>query len=131
MLATGNALTSLNVFTIEQRSRLIVRGIRTMIAVERYRNAHGDVPPTLESLVPDWLEELPIDPWSDASLRYTRVDPAKDRIGRSYLLYSIASDFRDDGGKEFQSDYIATPTLALPARPEFHGYDFVINADNW
>jgi hypothetical protein len=67
---------------------------RTAIAIERWRLAHHDnVPDSLAELVPDFLPAIPTDPFDDQPLRYKKLD-------RGYVVYSIGSDFTDDGGKE-------------------------------
>ncbi len=52
---------------------LIVVGVPTAVYVydvtgERYRLATGDFPETLDQLVPDYLEELPPDPFDGEPL---------------------------------------------------------------
>lgn len=63
----------------------------TAVACERYRLAHGDLPAKLEDLVPEYLASVPLDPFDEQPLRYV-VDAQGPR------LYSIGSDFKDDGG---------------------------------
>ncbi len=53
----------------------LVRTTVTGIAVERYRLRHGSLPDSLESLVPEFLETLPIDPYTGTALRYERLEP--------------------------------------------------------
>lgn len=65
---------------------------RIMLAVERYRLAHGSVPGTLDQVVPVYLATIPEDPFSRAPLRYRRMD-------RGFVVYSVGEDGRDDGGK--------------------------------
>jgi len=62
------------------------------IAVERYRKAHGSaLPPTLDALVPNFLDRVPVDPFSGA--------PVKLKVsGSDYVVYSFGSNFNDDGG---------------------------------
>ncbi len=67
---------------------------RTALAIERYRLATGRVPEKLEELVPQYLKEVPIDPFDGNPIRYRRTEPG-------YLLYSILGD-GDNGGKEKQ-----------------------------
>jgi len=66
---------------------------RTALAIERYRLATGKVPERLEELVPQYLKEVPIDPFDGQPIRYKRTDPG-------YRLYSILEDGRDNGGKD-------------------------------
>lgn len=51
--------------------RNTARFVRTAIAIERYRRAHGgDLPPTLEALVPDFIEEVPRSVFTGEPLAY-------------------------------------------------------------
>ena len=63
------------------------------LALRAYRLEHGAYPPTLKSLVPNYLSAVPADPFGGGEpLRY-KV------IGKTYKLWSIGPDGRDDGGK--------------------------------
>jgi hypothetical protein len=61
-------------------------------ALERYRAAHGDLPETLETLVPDYIKKLPTDVIGGQMLHYHRKSPA------DCLLYSVGWNETDDGG---------------------------------
>jgi len=59
--------------------------------LEAYRAEHGRYPESLAQLVPDYLPELPTDPWTG--------DPMPYRLaGDSYTLYAAGPNRRDDGG---------------------------------
>jgi hypothetical protein len=62
------------------------------IALERYRLRHGQLPPRLEALVPEFLSTSPYDPMSAQPLRY-RLRPEG-----GFVLYSVGDDGNDDGG---------------------------------
>lgn len=64
--------------------------LSAIIAIERYRRDHEQLPETLDVLVPDYLDALPLDWYADAPFGY-RVD------GDAYRLYSVNSNRRDDG----------------------------------
>jgi hypothetical protein len=66
---------------------------RTALAIERYRLATGEVPSQLETLVPRYLERVPIDPFDGNPIRYRHTEPG-------YILYSILEDGQDNGGRE-------------------------------
>jgi hypothetical protein len=67
---------------------------RCAVAIERYRLAHsGQLPPDLNSLTPQYLDEVPIDPFDGKPLRY-------QRRSKGYVIYSVGGDCKDDGGKE-------------------------------
>jgi hypothetical protein len=63
------------------------------IAVERYKRDKGTYPESLEVLQQTgYLNELPMDPWSDKPLVYRKT-------ADGYTLYSVGMNFTDDGGK--------------------------------
>ncbi len=66
--------------------------LRAAVAVKRYRMRTGEWPETLADLVPDFLNETPVDLGDGGSLRYRVSD---DRV----TVYSIGADRVDDGGK--------------------------------
>jgi hypothetical protein len=66
---------------------------RTALALERHRLATGRVPEQLDDLVPQYLKEVPLDPFDGKPLRYRRREPG-------YLLYSILEDGQDNGGRQ-------------------------------
>jgi hypothetical protein len=75
-----------------------IRATRTAIAIERWRLAHnGNVPDSLADLAPDFLPAVTKDPFDEQPLRYKK-------LARGYVVYSIGSDFTDDGGKERPAD---------------------------
>lgn len=78
---------------VDTRARAHLGMAKTALAIERYRLATDKVPERLEELVPQYLTEVPIDPFDDNPIRYRRTDPG-------YLLYSVDWDGQDNGGKE-------------------------------
>jgi hypothetical protein len=72
----------------------------TAIAIERYRRKHGQIPDELGQLVPDFLPQVPTDPYDGKPLRYVVLDD-------EYLLYSVGRDRVDDGGQgEYDPDIV-------------------------
>jgi hypothetical protein len=71
-----------------------IEGTRIMLAIEGYRADAGALPETLDALVPDYLEAVPVDPTHGDPFVY-RID-GDEAIG--YVLYSIGLDRTDDGG---------------------------------
>jgi hypothetical protein len=82
---------------------------RVLLAVERYRVAHGALPDAIDSLVPQYLAAVLEDPHDGEPLRYKRLD-------RGYMVYSVGEDGRDDGGKQ---------TPPMDARKHNETWDFV------
>jgi hypothetical protein len=76
----------------------------TAIALKRYQLRHGNYPPDLNSLVPEFASKVPRDPVDGQPLRY------RLNADGTFLLYSIGENGKDDGGdpsleKGFESYY--------------------------
>lgn len=76
------------VMMVEANKALVV----TAIAIKRHQLRSGNLPPTLDALVPEFLTAVPRDPVDGKPLRY---QPMPD--GR-FLLYSVGENGIDDGG---------------------------------
>ena len=76
---------------IDATPLVIDRGGRIAVAVERFRLDRKSLPASLGDLVPNYLSEIPADPYSGQPLLFKRTD-----IG--YTIYSIGPNFKDDGG---------------------------------
>lgn len=75
--------------------------LQTEVALLRYRANHGRFPSSLAELAPAYLKSVPIDPFGlGKPLRYRQI-----RGGKSYLLYSLGSDLKDDRGKSVKEPY--------------------------
>jgi hypothetical protein len=98
-----------NIDQLESESR----GIRLMVAIEAFRAARGHPPASLDDLIPDFIAQLPTDPYApDARHRYI-LFPAQGVHPATYTLYSVGFDGIDDGGafpigEEFYNRYDAT-----------------------
>ena len=86
---TPNVLLDLDACCRAQAQQSIAR---TAIAIQRYRRVHGETPKTLGELVPEFLDQPPVDPFDQAPLRYQ-----SDAAG--YKIYSIGADGIDQGGE--------------------------------
>lgn len=73
--------------------------VLTLFALRRYHAVEGRLPATLADLVPDYIPELPIDPFDGEPLRYNQRDA---------ILRSVGSDLVDEGGW-FEDDSLAAP----------------------
>ncbi|MBX3362878.1 MAG: hypothetical protein KF912_14275 [Phycisphaeraceae bacterium] len=111
---------------IHERRVVMRRAAQAMVALERFRLATGSYPDDLADLVPHFIEEVPIDPWSDASLGYRRIDPSEDPHGRGYLLYSVGSDLTDNGGAPPDRRYRGTVLSTSPSQRR-GGVDYIFN----
>lgn len=77
-----------NIVRTEVQRQLTV----TAIAIKRYQLKHGEPPPSLAALVPEYLKKMPIDLMSGKELLY-RV-----KGDGTFVLYSTGEDGKDDGG---------------------------------
>ena len=62
------------------------------IALKRYQLKNGNYPADLNSLVPQFLPTVTLDPLDGQPLRYRR------NADGTFLLYSVGENGRDDGG---------------------------------
>jgi len=77
---------------LDLRFRVDIDMARTAVAIERFRLTEGDLPGDLATLVPDYLDQVPIDPFDGQPIRYRRTEPG-------YRLYSVFEDGEDHDGK--------------------------------
>ncbi len=90
-IQVGTKLTSAEMSTNAELRALIVA-----LACERYRLAHGTWPTSLKDLQPDYLKEIPIDPYTGKEMIY-RLLPD------SVVIYSVGHDLTDNGGEVLDS----------------------------
>lgn len=64
-------------------------GTRAHLALRAYFADHGELPASLEALVPRYLDALPVDPFDGKTLRYSR---------ERRLVWSVGRDGQDSGG---------------------------------
>jgi hypothetical protein len=68
----------------------------TALAIERYRmDRDGALPEKLSALLPEYLEEIPLDPFDGQPMRYRLMD-------QGYVLYSVGWNLVDNGGVEIR-----------------------------
>jgi hypothetical protein len=80
-----------------------------LCAIERHRQAHGELPSSLELLIPKLLESVPPDPMDGAPMRYRRTAEG------GCVLWSIGKNRVDDGG-----------TVGKPGSPNSKMLDWVV-----
>jgi type II secretory pathway pseudopilin PulG len=79
------------------------------LALRAYKLEHGSYPALLSQLVPDYLEQVPTDPFSlKKPLRYKLKEDA-------YVLYSIGPDGVDDSGSPLMMANLKTSRLRAKA----------------
>jgi hypothetical protein len=70
--------------------------LRMMVALERYKSAHQEYPETLDALIPKYLEEVPLDPFTGRlSWTYKLAPDAETAV----LLHSSEWDEKDGNRK--------------------------------
>ena len=78
----------------DTEDRAKARIAQTVLAIERYRLAHaGQLPDSVDALVPAYLPAIPSDPFDGKPLRFKRRQSG-------YIVYSVGPDTVDDGGLE-------------------------------
>ena len=83
---------------IVYREETIFRALITILSLEQWHFERGNYPETLDELVETgFLEQLPMDPWSDKPLIYKRADD-------DFLLYGVGRNFKDDHGRVVMDD---------------------------
>jgi hypothetical protein len=75
-----------------RRKAARVAALRGLIAAERYRMKHGRWPTQLDDVVPEFLENVPTDPFDGKAIRMSRKTDG-------LVVYSVGTDGVDDGGK--------------------------------
>jgi hypothetical protein len=73
------------------RSAAQMRTMIAALAAERYRKAHDRWPESLAALVPQYLKEVPLDPFDGKPLRLRRLSDG-------LVIYSVGLDGQDNGG---------------------------------
>lgn len=63
--------------------------IQLSFALRAYQQANGSLPETLNSLIPEYLEAIPIDPYDGTPMRYSK---------ENRIIYAVGNDFIDSGG---------------------------------
>ena len=70
---------------------IVDRSSRIAVAVERFRRDRGNVPSALSDLVPQYLNDVPVDPFTGRPLLFRLSADA-------YTIYSVGPNQKDDGG---------------------------------
>lgn len=68
-----------------------LRASRLAIFCELYRRKHGQLPETLDQLVPEFIEAVPLDPFDGKAMKYKHD-------GNDVVIYSVNDNRKDDGG---------------------------------
>jgi hypothetical protein len=68
-----------------------LQATRTILALRAYQLTHGNLPPELSALVPEFLAEVPVDDFDGQPLRYS---------AEKKIVYSVGKNLKDDGGDD-------------------------------
>ncbi len=71
------------------RENSVVGMTRLLLALKCYKIDYGQLPETLNELVPEYIDEVPVDDFDGKPLRYS-----KERK----IIYSVGEDMKDSGG---------------------------------
>ena len=105
--------------SVVPKSLFLSRAMRVRLALERWKTAHGGaLPETLAALVPEYLPEVPADPWNGKPLLWD---------AKTTVIYAVGSDWIDDA-PGFKDGFITSeltrpgirvtaPAPAAPAAP--------------
>ena len=77
---------------IHQRNHTQMHLLIAELAIRAHQLEQGTIPESLAALVPEYLPEMPADPYGDGPLMYRLTDDG-------YLLYSVGPDGDDDCGE--------------------------------
>jgi len=72
-----------------RRHECSLTGTRLVVTCRAYEATHGDLPDSLEALLPKYLDAVPIDPYDGRPFRYSR---------EKRIVYSVFRDLEDSGG---------------------------------
>ena len=73
------------------KQNVSVATTRLLLALKCYKLEKGELPESLEELVPEYIEEVPLDDFDGRPMRYSR---------EKKIIYSVGEDLKDSGGSE-------------------------------
>ena len=85
--------------------------VTVAVAATRYRLAHNQYPPTAQALVPEFLDTVPLDPYTGQVLRYKKNEDG------SVAIYSVGEDLADNGGDFEYKKNVGYRDMGLKLRP--------------
>ncbi len=84
-------------FAEEASAVALLRAAQASLAVERYRLDNRQLPRNLSQLAPEYIDEVPRDPFDGKPLRYKRLEAG-------YVVYSVGANTTDNGGAETEDE---------------------------
>jgi hypothetical protein len=83
-----------------------ISALQTIAALRAWRDKHGDLPDTLDTLVPEYLAAIPLDAFDGKPLRYSAA---------RHALWSVGDDLVDAGGGDSDAPRnLSEPTFSIP-----------------
>jgi len=88
---------------------VLVAATRLLLAMKAYELRTGDLPQSLQELVPDCIDAVPLDDFDDLPMRYS---PEK------MIIYSVGTDLGDSGGSNEEDGKrdMSEPTFRIDFR---------------
>lgn len=74
-----------------------IKRTQILIALKAYNNEFGQLPESLDELVPAYFDQVPIDPYDGKPIRYSK----KDKI-----IYSVGENLEDNGVDESEENLL-------------------------
>ena len=104
-----------SVLDVEDRNATQARLTDVVFTLAAYRADHGSYPAELAELGPQYLVEMPKDPFTGEDFRYRRR-------GTGYLLYSVGPNGKDDDGRNRRFD-----NVPAKRQDDYEGDDIAIH----
>jgi hypothetical protein len=79
-------------FEVTAKNQAYINVCKTGLALKIYKGKYGYYPDSLDKLKPEFLPEIPLDPFTGKSLIYRKT-------ANSVLVYSVGENLKDDGGQ--------------------------------
>ena len=81
--------TLLRVYHVKCQENCAVEATRIQIALRCYQLEHGELPETLDELVPEYFESVPLDDFDGKPMKYSK---------EKRVVYAVGTDLTDNGG---------------------------------
>jgi hypothetical protein len=125
---TGNAYLKMN----ESQNRTLARISATLIALEceRYRQKFDRFPKSLSDLPKEFLEKVPIDPYTNKPLLFKKDDQGlliystgKDGVDHGGAISPVGEPGKDLGFRLFDPKHRRKPAIPRPPEPKVNELD--------
>ena len=96
---------------LEEKAKLRNQLVQVALALEICKLQRGKYPADLSALAPEYLETVPLDPFSEKSLVYKPSSTG-------FLIYSVGPNGKDDGGVEHPASGSGQDDIAVRVGPD-------------